>query len=472
MKRKFALALCIIFVSVLCYTALVLAVPKKTVKKYCFDISENELVVIDTFSTRSKGTLYSVHRNKQGWDIAQVLDFSEHLGSYTVRMFIQNGKWLCISCESVDVKHRKPGKVIVFEKVNNLWEFKIVLKGTHPNYGRTTALFEENVLLSHNVNSDSKGVIECYDLRESPPRVIETITLPKEHEYQEQNFFGWNFCLKNNILSVYDPGITFTPEELKKYNISKEEIGMSSIINGVKQPPVKTDVFAYVWDGVKWNYESSFYELLPHPAENVLKYDTFSVDFFNCGALYENKLMLSTGLEFYYVFEREPNGKWFFVDYFQNKRKKDNVPEETGVVVSSPVPPLTEKYAVQVSKKPLRTLQVFSTPDMSLWEPLMQIPYGNEEALRIEKSQTSSGGFGGARDQVQILNNTIATLYYLPEACNPDHPYNLSPVWAGLSIFEINSSYELEEKFRMEAFGEEGFKVVCGCPESLKDPKN
>lgn len=441
----------------------------KVLKTYLMNISDKEIIVIEKFQVPGQDNLKSCRLSsirKKGpkeWGVAQSMDLRE-AGVDRIPVHIAfNQDWLAIACQHEISTY---GKCHLFKKQDDQWHYvtaigenlKCFVLGKY-----SLAITEDNILLFNGwlseITDDDGGRVYSYDLKESPPKLIQTISPPKSILHGQHGVFGCDITVHKETLVMIDSAAGFSPEDIKRFHITKKDLRNRSFINDVPQPHGRDTVLTYVRQGNQWSFDEDLYYKLPHPAHGIIRDEDENPILFLSSShvlvypksksytLLDNRLYLRGPTE-YYIFEKSADGHWNY-----KKRIKPPFKLIDSVDTNYPGGGRARRYDIEriVLGKPYtarilpgyQNVVLYETEKLEDWKPLWSLEASKEVANEWPAKIAT---------EIDIRDNVLVVRY-------KSYSGDMKEWYQGndtIKIYEIDAEQGPQEVFAMQSDGENG----------------
>jgi len=210
--------------------------PRPT-REYRFSLLEEEAVILESYDIKPGGKLIYVKKADGEWKVAQTINNLESiLGDNLLSKIVHNKDWLCIHTYR-PIHERRPDRqqLFLFQQIDGQWQYVDSIENPTGWSIYDIELLSDNRLLysrrgiSPENNEKDTMEIHCYDLNISPPELMQVIK--REHK-DGDCLFGMDFHVVGDMLYIYDGDGYFSPEEIKRYNLTTEDYGIFVVIDG------------------------------------------------------------------------------------------------------------------------------------------------------------------------------------------------------------------------------------------------
>jgi hypothetical protein len=424
-------------------------------QRYDLVVSDNEVVIINSYRVRNGATLFSIQKIDMQWKLVQELKLDKYI-PVPISGAVVNNDWLAIDCDN------RSNSVIIFRKNNNMWEYYNKIDGDTGWFGNTALKLDNDLLIIGDWASEEQGIVSVYDLKSQPPLLKQKIYPPKEITRNGKGF-GNYLVLRDNWLMIHDFGVYFSEEDLIKYSIKPSD--RSSIFRNGKRDPIKRPgILLYSKNSQsEWIFIQDIFFGLPHPPNGILRnkdgkivnfHNTFSQNTIS----FANKKLFLYDYDKYYVFGLSDALNWKyeissnppFVPSWAEQRSPYRFRYHFESIV------INSNYSAHFGDK--GNIDIYRTTDYANWKSRWTIPFYNpptEDILKLES----------VAYKLEINQNIIVAYYnwFLQE--KKTTPTNTGKI----AIFEIDSQKGPICVFQMEAF-DNGALTPCDCSRNFKIP--
>ena len=426
---------------------------------YGFSLRENEAIIMDSYVRRPSGRLFCVRKEYGQWRVTQEENW---FGDCIPRGIVLGNNWFCVLGGNLF-----DYRLFLFQRDGDQWKYRFTLDDEIVRKLRHIQLTEyDGLLVSVFADHESQGVY-CRRLNEESSGWTRIASPPGP---TGDTAFGDFFSVVGDTLFVYDSRAFFSPEENRLLHLTPLDCLPSFITEGRNGSIQKSTIYAWRRSGDEWVYECDFYPLLPHPTTAALREELAALtaypDWHRLIHFSQRKIHTIHGQTYlpasdgrYYVFERNDAEEWVYSHRFDPPQyetyQAKYVSRDYGAYLI-----LQEKYSIAFpNDQPL--FDVVDSSRIEEWSPLWTQTYGSHELRKMELLQRKNDQrYISARYDGSIAGNTVLMSCNSIESYEPKHSMHRSPVWGGVSIFEIDDETGPHEVFRMETRDETGLKVI------------
>jgi len=446
----------LVFFSIVGFAVVVITIflyPGKLVPNQIIAVSENEVVILDCFYIKPGGKLLSIQKQKDGqWSLVQSTDLKKLGINRIPEKCVFNHQWLVITSDLVRDRNES---VYFLKKKDNQWYF---VEERHGDYRRGIDITDDNQLIINDAFIKRPGVVECYDLNYSSPKLVQTIEKPIEIASSDSHSFGTEIYVHEDTLLVKDSDATFTPEEEIRYGLKPEEKAFR-VTPSQMQYSNRSTALMYGKKNGQWVFEADLYHLLPHPKGGAIRnryghLECFSYSFFNTKntTLAGNDVYLR-GSRCYYVFSKNRQGKWYFKQSLTPPFKlEDRIPEERGIRLFFEYITIGAKWTGRTFEDD--KIEIYETKLLDSWKPRWTFHFV-PTSVKNEILQITKNAAFGFKD-LHIRGDVIVAEYNMKSAYDRKTLWWKVPTKRMVCIFEVDSENGPQEVFQLRAVGKKG----------------
>jgi hypothetical protein len=415
-------------------------------QRYDIVVSDNEVVIINSYRARNGATLFSIQKTDTQWKLVQELKLDKYV-PVPISSVVVNNNWLVVDCDS------RSNSVIIFRKNNKIWEYYNKIDGDTEWFGDSALKLDNDSLIIGDWATEEHGLVFVYDLKNQPPLLKQKICPPKGIIRDNRSGFGDYLVLQDNWLVINDSGAYFSNDDIIKYGIKPSDDPQTTI-GGIPEPVSRPCILLYSKNSKsEWIFVQDIFFSLPHPPNEILRnkngnivnfINTFSPDAISLA----NKKLFLYDHDKYYVFGLTDSLNWKyegfsnppFVPFWTEQENPYRFLYHFESIV------IDSNYSAHFGDN--GNIDIYRTTDYADWKSCWTIPFYNPPAKDILKLESVAY-------KLEINQNILVAYYqwFLQEK-------QATPTNTGkFAIFEIDSQKGPTCVFQMKAFDNGNLKV-------------
>lgn len=430
-------------------------------RQYMMSAQKDVVVILDGYLKKPGGRLLTFRKMGNVWSLCQALDLGPFGMNRRPTEIVFNDDWLCIGSHYVSTMEK--GCVYLFRKDGVGWKFHEILWGEGTTFGSGgIALTRNHHLLVGSTLVEDHGKVFCWDMNQSPPKLIQTLIPPPTITHFSSGY-GRSIKTSGDTLVIQDSAAVFSPEEIKKYRLQEADKS-PFIINEKRSPPNRPTILTYHRENGRWVFDADLHKLLPHPPNGVLREPSGAVLTFSSSVFLRKNITLVKDMLYlrsfhsYSMFQKQTSGQWKYLRSLVPPFPLSPPPKGSGTRFQYPIEKITigDRYTTRLRDD--GSFDLYSTVNLSKWEVLWNSHF-IDESVRRALPHSPSGEIAVHRD-LHCCDNLIVAEYSVRTAYDRRHPTNSVVNRGGITFFEVASTSGPTPVFVMIAKNEDSLEIV------------